>query len=101
MPKQAVKLQEAPASRRAVALEECLDSGLAGAIAYAGAELTGFSMKCGTVDTLLTLRALFPAGHMIAWVGADGMGETLLKSVRLIKSGDARWHPDRYKEGQD
>lgn len=101
MVKQTVKLQEAPASRRAVALEELLDTGLAGAIAYAGAELTGFSMKVGAVDSLVTLRALFPAGHMIAWVGADSMAETLLKSVRLIKSSDIRWHPDRYKAGQD
>jgi len=84
--------------RRAVKLEEVLDHGLAGAIAYGGGELTGFSMKVGNVDYLVTLRAVFPAGHRISWVGAANMTEAILKAERLAVNGDLDWSQDKYRE---
>lgn len=78
-------------------MEEALDHGLSGAVAYSGGELTGFSMKIGVSDYLLTIRALFPAGHMIGWVGGESMVEVLLKAVRMANVGEVRWHLDQYR----
>lgn len=84
--------------RRAKKLEEVLDHGLAGTIAYQGGEFTGFSMKVGNVDYLLTLRAHFPAGHLISWVGASGMAEVILKAERLAAEGRMEWQGDKYRK---
>lgn len=84
--------------RRPVAIEECLDYALLAAVAYSGGILTGFSVKIGEVDILLTLRARFPAGHMIAWVGGDSIADILLKAKRFASSEDLRWKDDKYRQ---
>lgn len=98
MAKKVVQPTQVPISRRAKKLEEVLDHGLAGSIAYQGGELTGFSMKIGNVDYLVTLRAYFPAGHRISWVGAESMTEVILKAERLAAEGGLQWKEDRYKQ---
>lgn len=98
MSKVEVKGSEKKAPRRAVKLEEVLTHGLSGTIAYQGGELTGFSMKVGNVDFLLTLRAHFPAGHLISWVGASSMVEVFLKAERLAAEGRMEWHGDKYRK---
>jgi hypothetical protein len=85
-------------SRRSEKLAEVLDHGLSGTIAYQGGELTGFSMKIGNVDFLITLRAYFPAGHRISWVGAASMVECILKAERLAAEGGLSWAKDKYRE---
>lgn len=97
MSKKDTEKTETKIARRAEALEECCDHSLAGMVAYAGGTLTGFSIKIGRVDTLLTVRALFPAGHMIAWVGGESIVEVLLKSVRLASADSLRWKADKYR----
>lgn len=97
MPKLEDERTQLDVSRRAGKLEEVLDHGLAGSIAYQGGELTGFSMKVGNADYLVTLRAYFPAGHRVSWVGAKSMTEVLLKSERLAASGQLDWGKDKYK----
>lgn len=84
--------------RRPVAIEECLDYALLGAVAYCGGVMTGFSIKIGEVDILLTLRAEFPAGHMIAWVGGDSVVDIMLKAKRFASSEDLRWKADKYRQ---
>jgi len=98
MPKKVEERTQVDVSRRAAKLEEVLDHGLAGAIAYNGGELTGFSLKIGNVDYLVTLRAFFPAGHRISWVGANSMTEVILKAERLAAGGLLDWLEDKYKQ---
>lgn len=97
MPKTEDKRTQVEVSRRATKLEEVLDHGLAGSIAYQGGELTGFSLKIGNVDYLVTLRAYFPAGHRISWVGASSMTEVILKAERLAAGGLLDWLEDKYR----
>lgn len=92
------KEQRLPASRRASKVEEVLDHGLVGTLAYQGGELTGFSMKVGNVDYLLTLRAYFPAGHKVSHVGAANMTEVILKAERLAAEGRLDWSRDKYRD---
>lgn len=97
MPKLIDERKHVETTRRAAKLEEVLDHGLSGSIAYQGGDLTGFSMKIGNVDYLVTLRASFPGGHKVSWVGASSMTEAILKCERLVVEGKLEWVPDKYK----
>lgn len=83
--------------RRTIALEECLDHGLFAAVAYSGGEMTGMSFKCGEDDYLLTIRALFPAGHMVSHVGGVKIADVLLKASRDGFSDKLDWSKDKYR----
>ncbi len=89
--------QSTELERRTVALEECLDHGLFAAVAYSGGEMTGMSFKCGEDDYLLTIRALFPAGHMVCHVGGVKIADVLLKASRDGFSDKLSWSKDRYR----
>lgn len=91
------KKQEVKVSRRADKLEEVLDHGLAGTIAYSGGEFSGFSLKVGNVDFLLTVKAHFPAGHRVCHVGASSLVEVFLKCYRLAVANELVWNQDKYK----
>lgn len=101
MSDQEAKSVQVTTTKKANKLEEVLLHGMMGSIAYAGGELSGFSMKIGQVDYLITLRARFPAGHMISWVGGENMVEVFLKAERLAASGELSWRQDRYRMDDD
>lgn len=98
MTKEEQKVELQTEVRRATKLEEVLDHGLSGKIAYSGGDLTGFSMKIGNSGYLLTLRARFPGGHMVSWVGAENMTEVILKSERLASQEALEWNKDKYRQ---
>lgn len=81
---------------RALRLFRILDGGLEAAVGRAGGELTGFSAKMSGVDTLLTLRAVFPGGKMIAFAGGLTLGAALEKAYREAKTDALRWRPDKW-----
>lgn len=85
-------------NRRAESLEECLDYALKGAVAYSGGIMTGLSMRMGDSDYLLTLRADFPAGPMVTWVGGTNIVEIFLKAVRETNDGKLSWRIDKYRQ---
>lgn len=70
--------------------------GLFDAVGHAGGVLTGFSVKLGDYDTLMTLRAVFPAGSQIAFVGAEDLPGALAKATREAGSDRLRWRSDRF-----
>lgn len=74
-----------------------IDGGLQAAVRRAGGELTGFSVKCDDFDCLVVLKANFPAGAMVGFVGGETIGGTLLKAAREAKSDGVRWREDRYR----
>lgn len=98
MSKESLGTLQVEVGRRAEKITEVLDHGLAGSIAYQGGVLTGFSMRVGQVDFLITLRASFPGGHKIAWVGAENMTEVILKSERLAAGNALEWRNDKYRD---
>lgn len=83
--------------RRTIALEECLDHGLIAAVAYSGGEMNGMSFKMKQDDYLLTIRAEFPAGHMVCHVGGVTIADVLLKASRDGFEDNLHWTKDKYR----
>lgn len=87
---------EAKQERRDKAVLAALAGGLHEAIARAGGELVGFSVKISFADCLLVIKADFPAGRQVSFVGSETVEGALLKAVREGRSDNLRWRDDRY-----
>lgn len=85
-------------ARLAERVFRCLDGGLWQAVAYAGGQLEGFSVKSTEVDALMTLRARFPGGAMVAFVGADTVTACIIKATREAGGDRLRWRADKWRE---
>lgn len=96
MTRQLEQGSEDRASRRFKQLGRSLDGGLVDAVARAGGILRGFSARLGPYETLITLRAEFPGGAMVAFVGSSSLIEALLKADRDARGDKLRWRPDQY-----
>lgn len=72
---------------------------LVGSIAHIGGVLTGFSVKFGVVDCLMTLRADFEDNSMVCFVGAPALPDCLRKAVVEGHGNRLRWKEDSYKQG--
>lgn len=70
--------------------------GLADAVERSGGILCGFSAKMSDYDCLIVLRADFPGGRMVAFVGAADLATALIKATREGKSDQLRWKPDKW-----
>lgn len=70
--------------------------GLEAAVDYAGGQLSGLSVSFRGSDVLLTVRAHFPAGGMICFVGSDDLPRVLGKAEREVKSGRVHWKEDKW-----
>jgi hypothetical protein len=70
--------------------------GLEDAVAHAGGDLRGFSIKIGAYDTLMTIRADLPSGPMIAYVGAHDLADVLAKAVREARTDGLTWKIDQW-----
>jgi hypothetical protein len=77
-------------------LVKALEFGLAGAIANQGAKLQGFAIKYGDFDCLMTIKADFDSGRMIAFVGSDTIMNCLLRSYHAAARNELRWKADQY-----
>ncbi len=86
--------------RRAMRLLRLCEGGLQAAVARAGGDLAGFSVKLSGYDVLLTLRADFPGGRMISWCGGSTLAHAIDKASREAKSDNLRWRKDKWVKGQ-
>lgn len=75
------------------------NGGLEQAVANAGGVLTGLSIKIEQMDVLVTVKAILPAGAMIAFVGAETLDHGLRKVVREAQRDQLRWKEDRWAKG--
>ena len=82
--------------RNQVRLYRVCESGLVAAVERNGGELLGLSAKLSEWETLVTLRAEFPAGRMIAFVGGDSLATALLKAWSEANNDKLKWREDRY-----
>lgn len=73
-----------------------LEFELVGSIAHAGGVLTGFSMKVGDSDCLMTLRAEYGHKRMVAFVGCPDMSSCLRKAVTAAYSDGLKWREDAF-----
>ena len=72
--------QEVKLGNALTRLGKVVDGGLESALARAGGTLTGYSVKSGEFDTLLVIKALLPAGRMVAFVGSGTPKQCFLKA---------------------
>ena len=79
-----------------VRLKAACDGALTGAVEHSGGILLGMSVKFDPYEVLVTLRAEFPGGRMVAFVGGDSLSSCLLKVVREGRRDGLKWRPDRY-----
>ena len=84
---------------RMVRLQAACDGALTGAVEHSGGILLGMSVKFEPYDVLVTLRAEFPGGRMVAFVGGDSLSSCLLKVVREGRRDGLKWRQDRYAKG--
>ena len=96
MTRQLEQGMEDKSRNRAIRLARTLDQGLSDAVERAGGELLGLSVRYGEFDVLMTVKAVFPGGQMVAFVGAGSMGDCFLKAEREGKQDQLRWKPDRW-----
>jgi hypothetical protein len=82
-----------------MALLKAVDGGLDAAVSRAGGELTGYSVKFGYEDCLMVLKAVFPAGPMVAFVGAGDASGCYLKATREAGSDSLQWRQDKWAGG--
>lgn len=87
---------EEKSERRDLAVARAVQGGLDNAVGRAGGALLGFTAKLDGYDCLLVLKAEFPAGRMVAFVGSESLGGAFLKAVREGKSDRLRWRVDRF-----
>lgn len=78
------------------ALKLAANGGLADAVERAGGELRGFSFKQDPWECLLTVRATFPAGKMVGFIGAPTLGGCLVKCLREAERDAVRWRADKW-----
>lgn len=72
--------------------------GLEAAVEYAGGVLCGLSVSFRGGDTLLVLRADFPAGRMVAFVGSADLAGVFAKAPREARAGRLRWKTDKWDQ---
>lgn len=96
MTRQTDVVSEERTSREHLALVKAIEFDLVGAVAHSGGVLTGFSVKLGEWETLVTLRAIVAGRPQIAFVGADTLMYCILKSVREAKADKLQWRADKY-----
>jgi len=87
---------EAREEKRLRALGRAVDTELARAVSRAGGQLVGLTLKGGEFDSLMVIKADFPAGRMVSFVGASDWAGCFLKAVREAESDGLRWREDRF-----
>jgi hypothetical protein len=96
MSRQLEQIREDRQSRKDKALLLAVEGGLNDAIERSGGMLGGFSVKLNGGDCLLILKADFPAGSQISFVGANDFSEAIIKAVRLGNQDKLVWKADKY-----
>ena len=82
--------------KRADRLARACEDGLTDAVGHAGGELTGVSVRIDPYECVMTIKAIFPAGPMVGFVGAGSLGDCVLKAERDSHSDQVRWRPDKW-----
>lgn len=94
------RIEEASRARQAKVLE-AVYGGLYDAVGRAGGELTGLNVKWDGAEVLLVIKAVFPGGPMVGFVGAEDLAGGLVKAAREAVTDSIKWRADKWarKEG--
>lgn len=69
---------------------------LESSIAYAGAILTGFSVRMEEGETLMTLRVILAGRRQVSFVASGTLAQCFAKAVREAKNDKLRWKADKF-----
>lgn len=72
--------------------------GLEDGVSRAGGELVGLSVKFNGFDCLLTLKAAFPAGMMVGFVGGSDLARVLQKGAAEAARDTVKWREDKWRD---
>ncbi len=97
MTRQLEQASEDRASRRRNLLYKAVDRGLEAAVERAGGQLQGFSIKLSSWEVLMTLRADFPAGPMVGFVGGADLEACMIKGMQLAGRDEIKWREDKWR----
>lgn len=73
-----------------------LYGGLESGVEHAGGLLTGLAVKFNGAGCLLTLKAEFPGGMMVGFVGGDDLAHVLRKGAAAAVRDDVKWREDKW-----
>jgi hypothetical protein len=90
------KYAESLIDRQREALLIAVYGGLEDAVSRNGGELLGLGIKFGDGELLMTLRAVFPAGRVVAFVGSENMPSAFVKATREAGRDQLRWREDKF-----
>ena len=96
------QLEAAAESRRTKLDKQTLkacNGGLEQAVAHAGGVLQGLSIRIDEYEVLVTIKAEFPAGAQVAFVGAEDVAGALRKGMREAERDMLRWKADKWAQG--
>lgn len=79
----------------ALTLRAC-NGALFGAVERSGGELLGFSVRMTEFDVLLTLKAEFPAGRQVCFVGGEDLSGVLRRAVKEGNQDALQWRVDKW-----
>jgi hypothetical protein len=97
MSRQLEQTIEERVDRERKAVLEALYGGLSRAVSRSGGELVGLSAKGWDAECLVVLKAVFPAGQMVCFVGSTSFPEALSKALREAQGEKLRWREDVYR----
>lgn len=97
MSRQLEQVSEDRAARRRKLLLKAVTGGLEDAVGRAGGELRGLSLKLGDYEVLMTLRAEFPAGSMVGFVGGADVEACYIKGMNLAGNDQMKWREDKWR----
>jgi hypothetical protein len=81
-------------------LLSAVNYGLEEAVGHAGGVLSGFSVKFGDTDYLMTIRASVGTKRCVAFVGAPTLRDAFRKAVNLAFCDELRWKADKFGNGR-
>lgn len=96
MSRQLEQDQEIAQSKRAMQLYRVCSGGLEAAVSRHGGTLYGFSTKFNGYEVLITLRAEFPGGPQVSFIGAHDLAAALVKANAQAKGDTLRWRADKF-----
>ncbi len=75
-----------------------LYGGLESGVEHSGGVLHGLSVKFDGAGCLLTLKAEFPGGMMVGFVGGDDLAHVLRKGASKAVRDGVKWRKDKWRD---
>lgn len=96
MSRQLEQRREDAQKKRDQKILQAVEYGIVDDVGRAGGVFTGFGLRYGPAECLVTVRATVAGRQQIAFVGAEDLGGCLIKLCRLARQDKLVWRADKY-----